>query len=73
MVRGRNARNSDTVVDLPKNHLDQPLNDPSAEAPVVSAVGALTPLPIGVTIGVPPLAPIPPVGLTTGMETIQAW
>ena len=73
MTRGRNARSSDAVADLLKNHHNQPLNVPSAGAPIVSAVGAPIPPLIGVTIGMPPRPHVQPVAPTVKIETNHAW
>jgi len=73
MAKGRNARSSYAVADLPENHRDQPLNVPSVGAPVVSIIGAPIPSLVGVSIGMPPRAPVQLVAPTAGMEMIHAW
>jgi len=73
MVRGRNAQSSNAVADFLENHRNQPLDILSIGGPVVSAVGAHIPPPIGVTIGMPPQAPVQPIALTVGIEAIHVW
>ena len=72
MAREKNARSSNAVADLPKNHHNQPQDFLPNRGPIVSAVGAPLPPWIGNTIDIPPQASVQPVAHTTDMETIQA-